>query len=412
MFRRLFCAKEDDLSKLLRAEAVMIEYAKKFGDRDSGSYQIETRDTPIPAHVLPLKKNCLPQKEDLYMHSVKVTSKYDPSKEDVPIVILHGYMNGALYFYRNIVSLSNHFQTVYSVDILGMGLSSRKPGLLKKVHRSVEATEDFFVRALDAWREANGIKKMILAGHSIGGYIAVPYAEQFPSRISNLLLLTPVGLTRENPQEIREMLSSMSWTRRRTANLIRYLFDCGVTPASFLRKLPRSRAKSMVLSYVQRRLPVITDPKEQQAVANYLYYLAMLPGFGENMLNRFLRSSSHGIKPTVDRIPKLKVPKVSLIYGDSDWMDIEGGIEACEESRQNGSLVVEVYQLQDAGHLMMLDNWRGFYAGIVTMCGETVVPPNYPTPTLVRTTRSQSVVLSVDVSLERRLDKAARATKL
>lgn len=400
------------MSKLLKAEATMIEYAKKFGDREPSEYRIETQDTLIPNHQLPLKRNKTVE-EELYVHSIKLTNKRpDPSKEQTPIVILHGYMNGALYFYRNLVSLTNHFETVYAVDTLGMGLSSRKPGMLKKVHRSVEATEKFFVASLEAWRRANGIDKIILAGHSIGGYIAVPYAEQYPQRIAHLLLLTPVGLTRENPSEIQEMLNSMSWTQRHTANTIRYLFDCGVTPASFLRSLPRSRAKSIVRSYVQRRLPVITDPKEQQAVADYLYYLAMVPGFGEKCLNRFLRSSSHGIKPTVDRIPKLKVPKVSLIYGDSDWMDIEGGIEACEESRNPSSPIVEVYQLKDAGHLMMLDNWRGFYSGVVAMCGETAVPPNYPTPTLVRTTRSDSVVLSVDVSLERRLDKAARATKI
>mmetsp|Transcript_35155 Transcript_35155/g.85150 ORF Transcript_35155/g.85150 Transcript_35155/m.85150 type:complete len:313 (+) Transcript_35155:148-1086(+) len=233
---RLFCKKEDDLSKLRKAEAEMIEYAKKFGDRDSDSYEIKAEDTRIPAKVLPLRRG-KKLKKDLHMHHVKVTSlkddDCDSSKEDIPIVILHGYMNGALYFYRNVVSLSNHFHTVYSVDTLGMGLSSRKPGLLKKVGRSVQATEKFFVEALEAWRKANGIEKFILAGHSIGGYLGVPYAEQYPERVAHLLLLTPVGLTRENGDEIKEMLNSMSWTQRQTASIIRYLFDCGVTPASF-----------------------------------------------------------------------------------------------------------------------------------------------------------------------------------
>ncbi|KAL3931319.1 MAG: hypothetical protein SGBAC_011363 [Bacillariaceae sp.] len=468
MLGRLFCKKEDDESKLAKAEAQMIEYAKKFGDRDADSFVIRAEDTPIPANALPFKKkyvshgrgrsrnsssrttNCkgktrkkkknktFPLKHDLHMHHIKVTSKQaDESREDIPIVLLHGYLNGALYFYRNLVSLSNHFNTVYSVDTLGMGLSSRKPGLLKKVGRSVEETEDFFVEALEAWRKANNIETMILAGHSIGGYIAVPYAEKYPHRVQHLLLLTPVGLTRENPEELKDLLDQMSWTQRQTASMVRYLFDCGVTPASFLRKLPRSRAKSMVASYVQRRLPVIVDQKEQNAVADYLYYLAMVPGFGENMLNRVLRSSSHGIQPTVDRIPKLKVPKVSIIYGEQDWMDIEGGIEACEKSRLNPQrMQCEVYQLQDAGHLMMLDNWRGFYSSVVTMCqqpqqkqkpqqsqqsqqqpqqnGETKalrLPPNYPKPTLVRTTRSTSIVLTIDISLEERLDKVSSATK-
>jgi len=381
-----FRSSEDPMSVLKKAEDCLVEYAKNFGDRDPSTYTIATQDTSIPSEVLPLKKN-KSLKEDLHMHSLRVAGKQsDPSKQDVPLVILHGYMNGALYFYRNVVGLSNYFNTVYSVDTLGCGLSSRSPGLLSKVDHSVEATEAFFVEALEEWRKANGISKMILAGHSMGGYISVAYCERYPEHVAQLVLLSPAGVTKEDKDESNEWLESMSWTQKTALSGVRYMFNAGVTPASFSRKLPSSRSKSMVDSYLERRLPVVSDLKEREALAEYLHLMAMIPGFGEDMLNRFLTPTSHGVKPTVDRIPKLRIPKVSFIYGDRDWMDIEGGIEAYDKSRRrrNGP-DVEVYQLPEAGHLLMLDNWRGFHAGVVSMCGgRCTVSQRYPMPMLVR----------------------------
>jgi len=376
---------KENMLKLKEAEARLIEYAKKFGDRDPNSFSITTHDTLIPSEAILPKKNACKKNDDFFIHSLRVTgTEPDPSKHATPLVILHGYMNGALYFYRNVVGLTQFFDTVYSLDTLGCGLSTRAPGLLSKIDSSVQATEEFFVESLEAWRKANGISKMVLAGHSMGGYISVAYCEKYPERVEQLLLLSPAGVTREDEDEIQEMLDQMSWTQRTALAGVRYLYQAGVTPASASRKLPASRSKSMVESYVERRLPMITDPDEQQALCDYLHSMAMIPGFGEDMLNRFLKTSTHGVHPTVDRIPKLQVPKVSFLYGDRDWMDIHGGIEVYQQATTKNGPHVQVYQLQDAGHLLMLDNWRGFHAGVVACMGGNVSSSKYPMPSLIR----------------------------
>jgi len=395
MLGSFFWDNEKDLMAPLRqAESKLMEYAKTFGDRSSNSFQMTTHDTPIPSEVLPFnKQNVL--KEDLEIHSLCVTSKEqdDTNKHDTPLVILHGYMNGALYFYRNVVGLSNYFNTVYSLDTPGCGLSTRAPGLLSHVDSSVEATEEFFVESLEAWRKARGVDKMVLAGHSMGGYISVAYCEKYPERVEHLVLLSPVGVPKQDVERSKAYVNQMSWTRRSVINTVRYLFDFGVTPAGFSRKLPSSRSRSMIESYVQGRLPVITDPQEQQTVTDYLYHLAMIPGFGEDMLSRFLNATAHARKPTVDRIPRLQVPKVSFLYGDRDWMDIQGGIEVHEQCMTDSSAPeVQVYQLQEAGHLLMVDNWRGMHAGVVAMCGGmSTLSPHYPMPLLVRSSSSSTM---------------------
>lgn len=386
MLGQFFSNGEDLMAQLRKAESKLMEFAKKFGDRDPNAYEMTTQDTPIPKDVLKFSQSDV-LKEDLHIHSLKIKGKEkDPKKHDVPLVILHGYMNGALYFYRNVVGFSNYFNTVYSLDTLGCGLSSRAPGLLSKVDSSVGGTEDFFVESLEAWRKANDVPKMILAGHSMGGYISVAYCERYPERVEQLVLLSPVGVPKEDEEGTQAFLSRMSFSRRYLVHSVRYLFECGVTPAGFSRLLPSSRSRSMIESYVRGRLPVITDLDEQRTLTDYLYYLAAVPGLGENMLNRFLTSSAHAREPTVDRIPKLKVPKVSFIYGDRDWMDIEGGIQVHERCKSSDGPDVEVYQLQEAGHLLMVDNWRGLHAGVVAMCGGVAtLSPHYPMPMLVRT---------------------------
>eukprot|EP00980_Cylindrotheca_fusiformis_P023037 scaffold10069_cov69-Cylindrotheca_fusiformis.AAC.6 len=374
------------LVQLKSAELKLLEYAKSFGDRHPDSYDMTMQDTPIPLEVLPLKK--YRKKDDnLFIHSLCVKGKIrDETKTDTPLVILHGYMNGALYFYRNVVGLSNYFNNIYSLDTMGCGLSSRAPGLLGLVDSSVEGSEAFFVETIEEWRKANGISKMILAGHSMGGYLSVAYCEKYPQHVEQLVLLSPVGVPKEDEARTKEFMNGMSWGRRSFITSMRYLIDYGgVTPAGFSRKLPSSRSRSMVESYVQNRLPAISDPKEQMALTEYLYYNAMLPGCGEDMLNRFLTSSAHAKKPTVDRIPQLKVPKVHFLYGDRDWMDIEGGIEVYERSSKTNGPRVDVYQLQNAGHILMIDNWRGFQAGLIAMCGGgDSLSPHFPMPMRIR----------------------------
>ena len=57
-----------------------------------------------------------------------------------------------------------------------------------------ESAETFFLTSLEQWRQKMGLEKMILMGHSMGGYLSATYALQHPERIQHLILVGPAGI--------------------------------------------------------------------------------------------------------------------------------------------------------------------------------------------------------------------------
>jgi hypothetical protein len=78
-------------------------------------------------------------------------------------------------------------------------------------------------------------------------------------------------------------------------------------------------------------------------------------------------------KPTVFRIPNLKVPHITFIYGEYDWMDLNGGLDVqriCDEKKRTVDdnqppPEVDVLVVKGAGHLLMLENWEEFNNAIL-----------------------------------------------
>lgn len=62
--------------------------------------------------------------------------------------------------------------------------------------KSREEAEDFFLDALSKWREEMGVEKMVLVGHSLGGYLAASYALRYPQHVEHLVLVCPAGMVR------------------------------------------------------------------------------------------------------------------------------------------------------------------------------------------------------------------------
>lgn len=105
-----------------------------------------------------------------------------------PIVLLHGLMSDSSTWDPAIGPLAEHGLRVIAPDLLGHGKSDKpraRYGL------------DFFATSLSELLTALGIPRATVAGHSLGGAIAVYFGRFHPAQLHRLVLVSSGGLGRE-----------------------------------------------------------------------------------------------------------------------------------------------------------------------------------------------------------------------
>jgi pimeloyl-ACP methyl ester carboxylesterase len=130
------------------------------------------------------------------IHTTHVPAAAGATPSCPPLVLVHGYGFGGALWYRNVDGLRDApHRDVWLIDVLGNALSSRP----RATAATAEDAEEACVAALEAWRAAVGLERMTLLGHSLGGYTAACYALRYPTRVSSLVLASPLGLPASPP---------------------------------------------------------------------------------------------------------------------------------------------------------------------------------------------------------------------
>lgn len=95
-------------------------------------------------------------------------------------------------------------------------------------------------------------------------------------------------------------------------------------------------------------------------------------------------------------------------------MDYSGGLDtqsACEAQHRRGHVApnVSVYGVRDAGHLLMLDNWEEFNAGVILSAGgEEALSSNTPKPIKLSPRMEESLPEGVMFSQNESMRNGAR----
>jgi pimeloyl-ACP methyl ester carboxylesterase len=101
-----------------------------------------------------------------------------------PVVLVHGLSGSSRWWVRNVPALASSHR-VYLLDLPGFGT-------LRRVrHRFVLSDVAAWLRA---WMDALDMEQAHLVGHSMGGYIALRLAAEFPERVGRLVLVAPAGV--------------------------------------------------------------------------------------------------------------------------------------------------------------------------------------------------------------------------
>ena len=107
------------------------------------------------------------------------TISYTDSGKGTAIVLLHGFLENQKMWEEYVAAFSQKYRVI-TIDLLGHG----KTDCLGYVH-TMEDNADVLHGVLAHLR----LRKAIFVGHSMGGYVALAFAELYPEKVKGLVLL-------------------------------------------------------------------------------------------------------------------------------------------------------------------------------------------------------------------------------
>ena len=107
----------------------------------------------------------------------------DEGKGSETIVFIHGLANYALGWKGNIEALSKHYRCI-AIDLPGNGLSD---------HGNYPYGISYFSGIVASFIKTLGLGPVVLAGHSMGGQVALTTAINHPELVKKLVLCAPAG---------------------------------------------------------------------------------------------------------------------------------------------------------------------------------------------------------------------------
>lgn len=104
---------------------------------------------------------------------------YETLGKGPAIILLHGFLESATMWKPLLPQLTEN-NTVVTIDFPGHG----KSGIISEIH-----TMELMAEVVDEIVQHLQITSATFIGHSMGGYVALAYAELFPEKVDKLILL-------------------------------------------------------------------------------------------------------------------------------------------------------------------------------------------------------------------------------
>lgn len=251
-------------------------------------------------------------------------------------VLLHGHSMCATYWYRNIDDISSLGYRVLAVDLLGWGRSSRPHS---KVHTADLAVE-WYVQSLHGALSNMNLGKILLIGHSLGGYVALEYTRRYPQHVRKLVLISPAACTAEISLSRALYFRLPPQRMARRGGLLGFLL--------FICQYPRLPA------YMSDRL------------RDYTYYLASLPAGGELAVLPLIRfsfskRSFYCTRPLADHLsPKVSTP-VQIIVGERDSSMPVESVHQLHSAMAEEGYSVQLHVVNNSDHCPQLEQPQAFF---------------------------------------------------
>jgi pimeloyl-ACP methyl ester carboxylesterase len=119
------------------------------------------------------------EKESKFLDYKRVRIHYKDQGSGTTVVLLHGFLEN-VSMWNDLVPVLSKTNRVICIDLLGHGQSDN----LGYVHTMAQMSE-----VVAAVLKSLRLRRVILVGHSMGGYVALAFAQDFPDKVKGLCLL-------------------------------------------------------------------------------------------------------------------------------------------------------------------------------------------------------------------------------
>ncbi|XP_027021009.2 (Lyso)-N-acylphosphatidylethanolamine lipase-like [Tachysurus fulvidraco] len=296
----------------------------------------------------------LPTRDRIWTLTVTHKSHRDApnSRSQTPLVMVHGFGGGVGLWIRNLDALCRS-RPIFAFDLLGFGRSSHPRFPLDPVQ-----AEQRSVIAIEHWRRTLGLEKMILLGHSLGGYLATSYAIQYPERVRHLILVEPWGFEPVPPDGVAS-LGFPRWV------------EMVLSMASFFNPLAVVRATGpWGPKLISRVRPDFKRNFEElfkdDTIMEYIYHCNAQTPSGEVGFRAMSVSLLWAKRPMLDRVHLLPPDlPVTLVYGGQSWMDSATGEQV---ARLRPNSYTHTVVVEGSPHHVYADKPQAFNAVVQSIC--------------------------------------------
>jgi proline iminopeptidase len=299
--------------------------------------------TSVPSNLFPI--------QDGFVDSHGALIYYQSVGRGAPLMIVHGGPGASHdYFLPYLLPLMRSSRLVF-IDERGSGKSS-------KLEDPRQYTMANMVEDLEAVRQALGLGKISLLGHSFGGALVQAYAFKYQKNLSHLILGSTFASTKGLNQALAKMKAEMDPRDRERVNALEAAGLFGKGEIWEHGRYPEEYAKLAwgkgYFPYVyQNRPDPVYDPLSSNTGTAWDVYREMWGSDGEFIVDGNLKEVEY-----VDQLSQIKVPTL-IIVGDHDESDPRMSQEM-HQKIAGSRLVI----LPKSGHMTFVDQPEQFLKAV------------------------------------------------
>lgn len=240
------------------------------------------------------------------------------------ILFIHGLANYAPVWKHQMRELSGDFRSI-AIDLPGNGFSSKG---------DYPYTPFFYAECVKRFVDAHGIERPVLAGHSMGGQIALMLSLRYPHLFDRLILIAPAGIENFTPTDRMIMQNLLQFGD--------YMYaDESHLESTILDGFSETGAESKTLIHELKQLMKHTSANQWKKMC-----LDSIRGMIQEPMNRFL--------------PHIQ-SKVLLLFGENDRLIPNRLLHPQDTTRsiafQGAALIpnCEMHLIPHAGHFVQIE---------------------------------------------------------